>query len=34
MRETEVTELIKVIKLIEARLLREAQAPEALKGEN
>jgi uncharacterized membrane protein len=29
MRETEVTELIKVIKLIEARLLREAGPPDA-----
>jgi uncharacterized membrane protein len=34
MRETEVTELIKVIKLIEARLLRETDAPPPLKGES
>jgi len=33
MRETEVTELIKVIKLIEARLLRESDAPQPLKDE-
>ena len=34
MRETEVTELIKVIKLIEARLLRETEAPAPLKNES